>query len=402
MAEFARCFAIGLWCYSITSVIVVLGVVLGIDHVLTQDFRTSESAGYVRGFIRRDGLSYLEITKNGYCYKPEQMSSVAFFPAFPLLARCVTFVTGLRPDVALVLIANVSLACTFVLLMAYLRDRYKNGHPALPSYTLLTFGLWPPTFFFRMAYSESLFLLLTAVFLYGIQRRWSLLVLAAIVGCTTATRPVGVALLVPLMAYAWRWMGGTWQFVLRMAYILPVACSGIAAYMVFQLLTFDQPLAFALTQSYYRLRLEPPLTSTDKLLALLSLEPFVSVYDYSSPCYWEKLDANGNLVFNLQAANPFYFGAAILAVGIGIRLRWLTSYEFLLGCSLLVIPYVTRSCEMCMGSFARFAAVSIPTYIVLGNILIRLPHMVSAAFFALIGFLLGIYAAFFASGHNFF
>jgi hypothetical protein len=184
-----------------------------------------------------------------------------------------------------------------------------------------------------------------------------------------------------------------------MVYAFPFACAGITAYMVFQWLRFDQPLAFALTQSYYRLRIDPPLPPTDKILALLSLEPFLSVYDNLSPCFWGKVDPNPNLVFNLQAANPVYFGMAILALIIGIKWKWLTLYESLLGCGLLVIPYVTRSCEMCMGSFARFAAVSIPTYLVLGNLLVRIPPIVSVAILALLGFLLGCYTAFFASGH---
>ena len=81
------------------------------------------------------------------------------------------------------------------------------------------------------------------------------------------------------------------------------------------------------------------------------------------------------------------------------RRRWLTSYQILLAVRLLAIPYVTRAYEFTMQSQGRFAAVVFPVYIVLGQLLARLPTAVAVALLALSGFLMAAYAALFATGH---
>ncbi len=50
----------------------------------------------------------------------------------------------------------------------------------------------------------------------------------------------------------------------------------------------------------------------------------------------------------------------------------------------------------------RFAAVVFPQYLVLGQIMSRMPAPIAAMILAISGFFLGCYAAFFAAGYRFF
>src|SRR5207253_861425 len=131
------------------------------------------------------------------------------------------------------------------------------------------------TFFFRMAYSEGLFLLGCLAALTALQRRWPWWVCAVLIGLTTATRPTGVALLLPMTWQLWR-DSPTWRrFALRLGVYGPLACWGLAAYMGYQWQAFDEPLAFAKTQEHWRIRKAVPLS--ERLVVLATLEPLGSV-----------------------------------------------------------------------------------------------------------------------------
>jgi hypothetical protein len=169
--------------------------------------------------------------------------------------------------------------------------------------------------------------------------------------------------------------------------------------MLFQYATFRQPFAFALTQTYHRMR--PMAPASDKWLALFSWEPIRDTYNPASPGYWLTLHYVPSPLFSLEFANPIYFIGAGALVALGIWKRWLTTYEILLAVPLLAIPYFTRAYEMRMLSQARFAAVVFPVYIVMGQLLARMPLVVSAALLALSGLMMGLYAALFAAGYPF-
>ncbi|MCI0465354.1 MAG: hypothetical protein L0Z62_51190 [Gemmataceae bacterium] len=396
----------GLLCYYLTGLIVVLGVLVSHQYLKPAPHPAGPPGDLLDAFARWDGRWYVQILQHGYTYDPHRHSSIAFFPAFPLLGRAVSALTGLRPELALLLVAHVCLAAAFVVLAAYVHRRYGEtssggSRPRLAaSCVLLAFGLLPTTCFFRMAYSESLFLLAALLALYGMERDWPLLVVAALIGLTTATRPVGVALLPPLLLHLRRrcpgWLGASWRFVA----LLPLACWGLLAFMAYQHYAFDDPLAFARTQEHWRMR--PPVAWPERLHALATLEPLWSVFDPSSPCYWRRHEPQGNPLFSLHLANPLYFVLAVVLVALGAWQRWLNAREVALAVGLLLIPYLTRSHDMCLAGMGRFAAVVVPVYLVLGQLLARLPPAGVGLAAGLSGFLLGAYSALFAAWYRFF
>jgi len=389
---------LGLLCYYLTSLVVVLGVSAGHSYFRPLAHPLSHRGDLLSAFANWDGEWYQKILTEGYTYDPDRHSSVAFFPAYPLLGRLLVSATGMRPDLALLVVTHVCLAAAFVVLAAYARQRSKGASGQFPAYVLLAFGLLPTTCFWRLAYSESLFLLCAIVTLYGMERRWPLPLLACIIGLATATRPVAVALLLPMLLHVWQ-RSPTWkEGLVRFLALAPLCCLGIAAYMAYQAARFDDPLAFARTQDHWRLR--PPLTPVEKTASLLTLEPVWSTFNPSSSCCWSRFEPDNNPLFSLQLANPLYFLLAVGLTLLGGCKGWLNRHELSLSACLLLIPYLTKSQDMCMAGMGRFVAVAFPSYLVLGRLVCRLPPCLAGSLLGISAFLLGMYAALFASWYR--
>jgi hypothetical protein len=242
-----------------------------------------------------------------------------------------------------------------------------------------------------MTYSESTFLLICLLFLLGTQRGWPLLGVAFLAGLASASRPVGVGLLLPLLLYAWHRSPSCRAFLGRAALAIPVGCWGLLAYAAYLKANFSDPLAFARTQQHWG---SPVPSLETKMSALLSYEPIWQNFLREPIADWS--------VFTWELVNPIYFVATAALVVWGTWRARLNAYEAALGGVLLLIPYVTRACEMNMASTARFAAVVFPIYLVLGESLARLPPIVSVGLLGISAFFLGAFSALFAAGHDIF
>jgi hypothetical protein len=306
----------------------------------------------------------------------------------------VSGLSGLGADVSLVVVSNVCLLASCVLLAAYARHRLASEQSA--ALAVMAFALMPPTFFFHMAYSESLFLLVCLLVFWGIERRWPLLVVAFFVGLGTATRPVGVALIAPLLLHIWQTSSGHLEFVRRIAWAFPLSVWGLVGFIAYLQADFQAPLAFAQTQENYRMR--PPVDAPNLVAALLTAEPIWSVYVSSSTSYWKYNDVVESPFFSLLFVNPIYFlgfGAVLIW---GAARRWITLVESSLLLLALFIPYFTRSFDMCMASQARFACAAFPAYLVIGRFLDRLPVAIQLGLAAVAGTFLATYSALFTAG----
>ncbi|HEV3258760.1 MAG TPA: mannosyltransferase family protein [Gemmataceae bacterium] len=385
--------------YFLTSVIAVFGVVIGHQFVIPADTGQARQGDLLSAFAAWDGQWYSRIVMEGYTYDRTRMSSVVFFPGYPVFGQVVVRLTGWSPERALLIVSHLSLAAAFVLMAAYARRRFPQSPRQVTGYVLLSMGLLPTTFFFRMAYSESLFLALALLAMYGMERRWPLLVVALVVGLATAARPVGVALLAPLLLHVWHRSATLQGFVLRFVCLVPIGCWGLGGYVLYQHRAFGEPLAFVQAERHWRMRPAVPLA--EKLAGLGTFEPIECVFDRSSPGFWGRRAPRGNPWFNLQIANPIFFVLASVLLAVGGWQRWLSPCELAFGASALLIPYVTKGYEMCMGGMGRYAAVAFPIYLVLGQLLGCMPAPVAAGVLAVSGFLMGAYAALFAAGYFF-
>lgn len=384
--------------YYLTSLAAVGGIAFGAQCLPPSPhgdpFDRPAPVPFEDAFANWDGKWYVRIARDGYSYDPGAMSSVAFYPAFPLAGRAVARATGLPHGLALTAVAHLSLWATLALLLDYTRRRFPGGPPDLPGYTALALALCPLSFFCRVAYTESLFLFLTVLVMYGLWRGWPVGLVAAAIGLATATRATGVALIPPLVLAVWQRHPGWGRRAATLGYAVPLSCWGVAAYAAYLGHAFGDPLAFSQAQDHWRFR--PTAPPGEVAWAVATLGPIRSAYDPGSDGYWARFDRSLPPEFSLQFANPIYFAAAAALVGLGARRRWLTPGEAVLAAGLLAVPYLTRSYYACMIAHARYAAAAFPVYLVLGQLLVRLPGPVAAAVLALSGLLMAAYAALFA------
>jgi hypothetical protein len=184
-----------------------------------------------------DSPYLLGIAAEGYHATPvaETFRDWAFFPLYPLVVRVVSTMTLGNVAVAGVLVANVAFIGALVVLYA-LAVRHLDHDRAVRSLAFITFA--PGAVAFAMAYTDSLFLLLSAgAFLAAETRRWALM--ALLYGLASLTRLQGILLGIPLailiasadMPGGWRTLAG-WR-TSRLLWLVagPAAFALFAAYL---------------------------------------------------------------------------------------------------------------------------------------------------------------------------
>lgn len=398
--DWLACWSIGFLYYYLTSMIVVIAAVLGHDLLPRSRQPLGKPDDVLHAFANWDGEWYLGIVQNGYAYDSTKPSSVAFFPAYPLLAWGVARATGVDPVVSLLIVSHTSLLAAFALTLAYVRLRFPNDGGELGPYVLLCLGLFPTALFFRMAYSESLFVLLSVLCLYGMERRWRLYLVALGVGLATAARPVGLALLPPFVLHVWNRSVSPQQFLIRIAWLLPLSLWGIGAYIGYQGLAFGEPLAFLKTQANWRMY--RPSSLSEKVGALVTLKPVWGAFSPSSPAYWLRHTRYPNPFLSQSLMNPLFFLAALVLIVLGFWRRWLSANETLFAGFLLLIPYIASSYEMHMAGMGRFVAAVFPLHLVLGQIFARLRGPLAGLLLSVSACFLTLYAALFAAWYQVF
>jgi hypothetical protein len=386
----------GLLAYACTATLVMAGVWCGVQVVPPGGAaRSIFERSAERAMSGMDGRWYARLLRSGYDQPYHRELHPAFFPLYPLVGRAVAGATGGNAEESLIVVSHACLLVSFVLLGVYAAGRGLSEVEA--RWTVVAFALLPPGFFFRMAYSEALFLLLLLTAMLAVLAGKRPLLVAFIAGLATATRPVGVAMLPVVALYAWRReTASLLRRALAAALLTGVGGLGLLAYMAYLQASLSDALAFAHAQRGWNARPVAPLS--EKAAALLRFEPVWSVYVPSSPCYCEKQDHLHPLV-SLQAANPAYYVGAWVLVAVGCRRRWLSPEETLLCTGLLTIPYLSRAFEMCLSSHARFASVAFPVYLVLGRLAASSPFAVRVvAVLAAAGYLF-VYSLLFAAGY---
>ena len=186
--------------------VIVLGA-LALAHLIVS--RTHPGAPGVafrvhQGLLAWDAGFYESIARFGY--RPFGHQALRFFPLFPLAARALAWLPGVSDGTAVVLIANVGALIGTALLVVLVRRETGDGRLAQRSAWLLS--LAPPAFTLVLGYAEGMLLVFTtACFLCirpapVLRSSW---LWAAVFGYAAGlTRPLGVLLVLPIAAQAWR------------------------------------------------------------------------------------------------------------------------------------------------------------------------------------------------------
>jgi hypothetical protein len=208
-----------------------------------------------------DGEHYVTLAMGGYLHPPDNVSP-AFFPMYPLLLRSFAELFGgpISKEALSVWAPLISLLfLPFALYFVYQIALEVWDEPVARG-TALILAFFPTTFFLNAAYTESLFLALSAGSVWAMRVRKDLLLACVLAGFAAATRNVGIFLVVPLM---YEWIKDVERFRWRGVYLL-LAPGGLFVYMVYLWVRFGDPLLFYTAQESWGRHATGPLDTASR------------------------------------------------------------------------------------------------------------------------------------------
>lgn len=213
----------------------------------------SDAYGYtgdtvLHGLLRFDGAWYARIATHGYSPVPGPLQPYAFLPLFPAAVALVhAALPFLSIPVAGVAVNVAATAGAALLLAIVLRD-WPLPHRLLALAALLVV---PSAFFDVMFYSEGLFLLATALVLWAVRSPRHLWWASLGVVMATLDRPVGLLLIVFVIAAVLHDPRPRWQRAL----VVAASTAGAVALMLMFWRVAGSPFAFLTAeQSWSSLR----------------------------------------------------------------------------------------------------------------------------------------------------
>ncbi len=215
----------------------------------------NSNMGLIELLCQWDAGWYSGIVTNGYMKEPSEhpngdAANWAFFPLYPLLVRFFVWLTGLSAGYAGVISSTIFLVIALVFVFRYISIT-RNSCYAFSVIVLMAFG--PYSFYYSSLYTESLFVALTAICFYFLEKeRW---LLCGIFGALlSATRPVGVFFFIPLLlkiitpyVIKHESLFGTIKSVInneKQVFSLLLVPAGLFAYMTYLYFYVGDPFAF--------------------------------------------------------------------------------------------------------------------------------------------------------------
>lgn len=309
-----------------------------------------------------DGAHYAVLASDGYRNPPHNVSP-AFFPLYPLLVRSVAeFFGGPVSTQALGLfgvLVSLTLFPAGLYFVYRIAEHGWGGGAARTSVLALAF--FPTSFFFNAAYTESLFLALSAGSLWAARVRKDLLLACLLAGLAAATRNVGVFLLIPL---ALAWYADRERYGWRAAY-LALAPSGLLAYVAYLWYRFGDPLLFYNAQARWE---RQPTGPPDVARATWqnASEGFTQLLDPrlrdATLGHFADVLARAQTAFSLAL-----LVLALVLVAAGFRL--LTLDLSLYALLLVAVPVFFGTPENPLMGLPRYVLVAFPIFISLGTLL---------------------------------
>jgi hypothetical protein len=310
-----------------------------------------------------DGEHYAALAANGYLQQPEHVSP-AFFPLYPLLMRSFAELFGGPVSKVALSLWGPLVSLLFLPLALFFVYRIAEDGWGIEAArgAVLALAFFPTAFFLNSAYTESLFLALSAGSIWAARVRRDLLLACVFAGLATATRNVGVFLVAPLFI---EWLRDARHYRWRGVY-LALAPSGLIFYAAYLWWRFGDPFLFYTDQGKWGRQAAGPLATAGRVWEV-AVEGSARLLD-------ARLWANpslGNLANHLEGANNLYnlvffvFAGVVLIAGLRDLPPDLSAYAFL-----LVAPatlFGTPQSPL-MGT-PRYVLVAFPLFIVLGVLL---------------------------------
>lgn len=276
---------------------------------------------YWASWAQWDGGHYYTIATQGY----NEPNKFAFFPLYPVAVKALSFILFGNTILAGLLISNAAFLTFLYVINSVVKKQF--GEKAAFN-TTVTYLLFPTTFFAVAFYSESLFLLLTALVLKLIQVK-KIYLAAAFVVLASLTRLIGIFLVIPLAFAVFKNFKKAWA--------IAISLSGIVVYCLYLFRRFDDPFYFSTVQTSWHRYLTNPIAT---IYSYFTVNPFHKPFN-------DYLDLFLTLIFTI-----------FLVVGIKkIPLSW-SIYGFLS----IIIPASTGT----LTSMPRYLLATFPVFILFG------------------------------------
>jgi hypothetical protein len=292
---------------------------------------------------RWDAGWYHSIILHGYTTGNGSQQSVVFFPLYPALVKLALVPFSTRWIWAAGVLVN-HLAFLAALVPIWLYAHSFGGRPVAQR-TLFYLAIFPTSLFFTAAYSESVFLLVTAIGLLALQRgRFT--VAGAAGFCATLTRPTGMLLAVPYVVEVWRRRWAPVPEMARRAAILLLIPAGLALFMAFLWRQFGDPLhCLSAQQAWHHERRFPLGTLLDALSQI-------------------RTGTRGTIYYAMNVINTLA-GLFALAMGTVIARRSHAAGAYVLAGALLPLAFPIEAAPTV--SLARYVMVLFPMLIPLAR-----------------------------------
>ncbi len=315
-----------------------------------------EPSGFLNYWAHWDGAWYSELATEGY--GPRAPQSTAFFPLYPILVRA-GMIFGIGPAFSGVL---VSLVCTLFATYFLYRIAEKFGGTGTARATTLAFSFFPTAFFLGAPYTEAPFLAFTTGSFWAAYVRRDLLLAGLFGALASATRNLGVLLLIPL---GYEFLRHRREFGWRGLLSLGLVPVGFLGYVAFLWARFGDPLIFGRAQGFWGRKLTNPATTLERA--------------------WDAAGEGARFVLNpealftapgaapaLYASNTFslaFFALFLVLMGIGFVVLppGLSTYTFVV----TLLPVLTPAPNFPLMSMPRFMLGAFPLFLVVGYLFSR-------------------------------
>ncbi len=145
---------------------------------------------------RWDGNSYIFIATHGYVTTGPEKNFLVFPPLYPLFIKFVSFL-GINPILGGVIISNIFFILAILVLYKLICQKWSKE---IALTTIILISVFPTTYFFSVAYPESLFVFLFALSFYFSSK--NKFFLSALVGGFAAiTRPFGLVIFPSILLF---------------------------------------------------------------------------------------------------------------------------------------------------------------------------------------------------------
>lgn len=354
--------------YAISRVFYLIAGVLLVQIAPVGSFQsetTDEPFGTMNIWSHFDGEHYARLASNGYLNPPNNMSP-AFFPLYPLLIRAFAALFGGPVSVEVLAVWGVLislLVLPFALYFVY-RIAEQDYGTRVAQGAVLGLAFFPTTFYLNAAYTESLFLALSAGALWAARIRRDLLLACLLAGLATATRNVGLFLALPL---AYEWFRNIGYYRWWRASYLALAPSGLVAYMGYQWWKFGSPFLFYTDQKDWNREASGPLLTISNAWQEARdgvgwlFDPQVQIAEFDPT----------QLMVHLNSANNTYnfafltLAIVLLIAGLRVLSPGMWGYAFLVS----IFPAFFGAPGVTLMGLSRYVLVAFPLFIVLGVLL---------------------------------